>query len=189
MTPETIIIKSDYDEDVTYVIHPHGADEGFDLAPKIMTLMSAPVNVIAMLAKSMATGKAAEGEDLADTVASAADGNPATLAADIEMALRGVDGEKMGAAIREFGSAILTAGGHRMCMQILKYTAATTPDGVSLKVGDLAGFKRRYGANYGELFFALFHAIRINFGPMIARLLKGQDPLGALGGLARRTRK
>jgi hypothetical protein len=186
MTPETITIKSDYGDEITYVIHPHGAAEGFDLAPKILSLLSAPANILAVLTSSVSTGDAKAA--LADTNASP-DAVVNALAAEAEGLLGGVDGERLSGAIKDFGASILSAGGHKMCLQILKYTSATTPEGTSMKVGTDAGFNQRYVANYGELFFALYHAVRVNFGPMIKRLMEGKDPLAALGAAAKRTRK
>lgn len=190
MTPETLTIKSDYGDDVEYCIHPHGAAEGFDLAPKIMGLMGAPVRAIAALAKSVGSGKvsldaAPQTEDGPSEDAPPASAPASDLASDIEQLFGDINGREMSQAIVEFGQAIVTAGGHKLCLQILKHTAATV-DGVPVKVGELAGFNRRYVGNYGELFFALYHAIRVNFGPMIMRLIKGADPLDALGGLARK---
>lgn len=184
MTPETLTIKSDYGDDVEYCIHPHGAAEGFDLAPKIMGLMSAPARAMVALAS---TGKPAEA--LPAPAPEEGEIVPDDFAGEVEGMLGGVNGRELSQAITEFGQAVMTAGGHKLCLQILKHTSATV-DGVPIKVGELAGFNRRYVGNYGELFFALYHAVRVNFGPMIARLMKGGDPLAALGAMrAKRTKK
>ncbi len=185
MTPETVTIESDLGESITYVIHPHGAAEGFNLAPKILSLLSAPANILATLAGSVSTGEVQPAAASSDSSPAAAE----AVGAEIEGMFNGVDGAKLSAAIKDFGQSILAAGGHKLCLEILKHTAATTSEGQSVKVGSESGFSQRYVANYGELFFALYHAVRVNFGPMILRLMKGQDPLAALGALKKTTRR
>jgi len=180
--PETLIIQSDDGEDVTYTIHPHGAAEGFDLAPKIMALLSAPANALAVLTAGAAPAAPALPADGAAPAEA--------LAAEVGDLFGGVDGEKLSHAIKDFGSTIMAQGGHKLCLQLLKYTSYATASGAAAKLSNEAAFSARYCANYGELFAALYHVIRVNYGPMIARMMRGRDPLGALGGLVeRRTRK
>lgn len=183
--PETLTIQSDDGEDVTYTIHPHGAAEGFDLAPKIMALLSAPANALAVLtagSNAPSLPKPAEAGAGAEDVAAA-------LAGEVEGLFGGVDGAALSGAIKDFGATIMAQGGHKLCLSLLKYTSCTTADGRSLKLNTEAAFSSRYQANYGELFTALYHVIRVNYGPMISRMMKGRDPLDALGGLAKRTRR
>lgn len=183
MTPETIIIQSDSGESVTYTIHPHGAAEGFDLAPKILALLSAPANALAVL-----TGG---GRAPAAPAASADEGPaaPDALAVQVEGMFSGVDGAALSTAIKDFGATIVAQGGHKLCLALLKYTSAAPESGAPVKLDNVASFSARYTANYGELFTAIYHVIRVNWGPMISRMMRGQDPLGALGALAKGTRR
>lgn len=183
MTPETIIIQSDSGENVTYTIHPHGAAEGFDLAPRILALMSGPAAMAAALAAASAGAPPAPVED--------ADGEAGSrLAGEVEGMFSGVDGAALSTAIKDFGSTIVAQGGHRLCLTILKYTSAAPESGAPVKLDNVASFNSRYAANYGELFTAIYHVVRVNWGPMIARMMKGRDPLDALGALvAKGTRR
>lgn len=102
----------------------------------------------------------------------------------------GVDGAALSTAIKDFGATIVAQGGHRLCLTILKYTSAAPESGAPVKLDNVASFSARYTANYGELFTALYHVVRVNWGPMIARMMRGRDPLDALGALvAKGTRR
>jgi hypothetical protein len=77
-----------------------------------------------------------------------------------------IDGEAAARAIEMLASQILDEGGDAFVKEILQYTHR---DGQKVD----AYFETAFSGNYGELFEALYHTCKVNFGPFFAKRLGG----------------
>lgn len=188
--PVTVEITSDQGEAVQYIIHPFGADDGFRMFQRLIPFMAAAVQTIAGISlKGAALPPAApqsdrkeDENDVIEMVAENADGDVfAAMAKGVEL-----DGRKIADGLREFSLELSRQASGKFIRELLQHTTCTRADGTGYGPGrNLNHFNQIYKANYGEMFAAVYHVLKANWGPMLGRVLKGEDPLDVLFGGAR----
>lgn len=186
--PVTVDIDSDTGEHVTYTIHPFGADDGIKMFQRLIPFMAAAIQTLAgITTKGAALPPVApvpQSDFAADEVIDvAAEGGNALALTDVDL-----DGRKIADGLREFALELGKAASGKFIRELLQHT--TCNRGVEGSAGfspgrNLLHFNQIYKANYGEMFFAVYHVLRVNWGPMIGRVLRGEDPLDVLFGAGR----
>jgi len=138
-------IKGDDGQVYTYSIHHHPAEEGLELLPKVLTIVS----------ESLGKVLGASGVDMD--------------AEDFSILDQDLDMESIGKAISVLSQEFVRAGGPSFCKEVLKY--AVRQDGSGSRVKVPQGFSAIYASNYGELGRAMIAALDVNFGPSLRGLL------------------
>lgn len=197
--PVTVEITSDQGETVLYTIHPFGADDGFRMFQRLIPFMASAIQTLAGITiKGAALPPVAPESDrkedeanVIDMVAEDESGDVfAAMAKSVEL-----DGRKIADGLREFSLELSRQASGKFIRELLQHTTCVR-GGTSGEFGPSGGtgyapgrnpihFNQIYKANYGEMFAAVYHVLRVNWGPMIGRVLKGEDPLDVLFGGAR----
>ena len=133
-----------------YVIIPFGAGEGWPLGMRIAELISPPLGVVI-------DGLVGGLDDVPDAINK--------LQAGVTQVADGGIGA-MGSSIGSLAGVL--AGDMALVRQLVKHV---TRDGQ--KLSNPAVFDMAYQANYGELLMALYHVLRVNWGPLFARRFGG----------------
>lgn len=182
---ESLELISDRGEGVRVTIHPFPADEGFKMFSRLLPFFGAAIQALAGVSLGgPALPPAAPPSDMrSDDDALPAINEEAALLRDVD-----IDGKKVADGIRAFALAIATEGNDAFLRALLNYT--TVVRGVEGSAGlapgkNKAHFNACYTANYGELVLTLYHVLRVNWGPMIGRIMSGEDPLGDLVAVGR----
>lgn len=142
-------LRDDQGNEHEYVVIQRGAAEGFDLGGRLIKILGPGIG------SGIGGLKITDGDDGAEEA--------------------GLNLGTLGAGAGQISSAIMAEGGHRLVVEILKYT---TRDARPLS--NLNDFNQAYQGNYGELLEAIWRVLKADYGSVLTRLPFVQAGIGAL---------
>lgn len=144
----TFKLTDDQGVEHTYALIQRGAAEGFDLAGRLIKILGPG------LGSGLGSLKLSEDDEGGDA---------------------GISLEALGAGAGQICANLLAEGGHKLVMEVLKYTSR---DGRPLS--NTNDFNEAFQGNYGELFEVVWTVLKAEYGSVMTRLPFVRAGLGAL---------